>query len=61
MTDTRPVPLLDVPRSNFPLRDEILAAITNVVDSGRFLFGPDVGKLEAECARRSGTDYAVTP
>jgi len=60
MTDTRPVPLLDVPRSNFPLRDEILAAITNVVDSGRFLFGPDVGKLEAECARRSGTDYAVS-
>jgi len=59
MTETRPVPLLDVPRGNAPHRNEILAAITNVVDSGRFLFGPDVQQLEAECARWSGTDYGV--
>jgi dTDP-4-amino-4,6-dideoxygalactose transaminase len=59
MTDIPTVPLLDVPRGNAPLRDEILAAITIVVDSGRFLFGPDVQKLEAECARRSGTKHGV--
>lgn len=59
MTDIPTVPLLDVPRGNAPLRDEIIAAITIVVDSGRFLFGPDVQKLEAECARRSGTKYGV--
>lgn len=59
MTDIPTVPLLDVPRGNAPLRDEIIAAITIVVDSGRFLFGPDVQKLEAECARRSGTKHGV--
>ncbi len=59
MTDIPTVPLLDVPRGNAPLRDEIIAAITAVVESGRFLFGPDVQKLEAECARRSGTKHGV--
>jgi len=59
MTDIPTVPLLDVPRGNAPLRDEIIAAITIVVDSGRFLFGPDVQKLEAECARRCGTKHGV--
>ncbi|MCS5629196.1 MAG: DegT/DnrJ/EryC1/StrS family aminotransferase, partial [Pirellulaceae bacterium] len=59
MTDFRTVPLLDVPRGNAPLRDEIIAAITAVIDSGRFLFGPDVPKLEAECARWSGTAHGV--
>ncbi len=59
MTDIRTVPLLDVPRGNAPLRDEIIAAITNVVDSGRFLFGPDVQQLEAECARWSGVKHGV--
>ena len=59
MTDLRTVPLLDVPRGNAPLRDEIIAAITVVVDSGRFLFGPDVQKLEAECARWSDTKHGI--
>ena len=59
MTDIPTVPLLDVPRGNTPVRDEIIAAITIVVDSGRFLFGPDVQKLEAECARRCGTKHGV--
>ncbi len=35
-----PVPLLDVNRGNRELRDEILQAITAVVDSGKFLHGP---------------------
>jgi len=59
MNDIRPVPLLDVSRGNATLRDEILAAITSVVDSGRFLFGPDVQQLEAECAHWSGTKHGV--
>jgi dTDP-4-amino-4,6-dideoxygalactose transaminase len=54
-----PVPLLDVNRGNAPLRDEILAAITKVVDSGRFLFGPDVQELEAKVARHCGTEHAI--
>ena len=54
-----PVPLLDVNRQNQPLRDEILAAITEVVDSGAFLKGPAVRQLEAEVAQMCGVDHAV--
>jgi dTDP-4-amino-4,6-dideoxygalactose transaminase len=53
------VPLLDVNRGTAPLRDEILAALTRVVDSGRFLFGPDVGQLEASVAELCGVEHAV--
>ena len=51
MNTNRPVPLLDVPRGNAPMREEFLEALANVIDSGRFLFGPDVKNLEEECAR----------
>lgn len=54
-----PVPLLDINRQNQPLRDEILAAITEVVDSGAFLKGPAVRQLEAEVAQMCGVDHAV--
>lgn len=54
-----PVPLLDINRQNAPLRDEILAAITEVVDTGAFLKGPAVRDLEAEVARQAGTEHAV--
>ncbi|MDX1947222.1 MAG: DegT/DnrJ/EryC1/StrS family aminotransferase [Pirellulaceae bacterium] len=53
------VPLLDVNRGNAPLREEILAAITKVVDSGRFLFGPDVQQLEKTVAGLCGVEHAV--
>jgi dTDP-4-amino-4,6-dideoxygalactose transaminase len=57
---TVPVPLLDVVGGNTPLRDEILEAITKVVDSGRFLHGPDCRALEAEVARRCHVPRAVS-
>ncbi len=44
------VPLLDVNRDNAPHREEFLEALTEVLDSGRFLFGPDVTALECELA-----------
>lgn len=53
------VPLLDVGRGNAPLREEILAAVARVVDSGRFLFGPDVQQLEKSIAALSGTSHAI--
>ena len=53
------VPLLDIGRGNAPLREEILAAIAAVVDSGRFLFGPDVQQLERSIATWSGTEHAI--
>jgi len=53
------VPLLDVNRGNSLLRDEILAAIAEVVDSGRFLHGPQVGELECTVAGLCQTKQAI--
>jgi dTDP-4-amino-4,6-dideoxygalactose transaminase len=52
-------PLLDVNRGNRPLRDEILTAISNVCDSGRFLYGPDVKELESKVAAVCNTRHAI--
>ena len=50
------VPLLDLDAQYRPLRDELLAAITRVCDSQRFIHGPEVEGLERELA-----DYLVVP
>lgn len=57
---TAPVPLLDVSRGNARQRDEILDAITRVVDAGCFLHGPDVRLLEQEVARVCQASHAVS-
>lgn len=54
-----PVPLLDVSRGNQPIRDEILQAIAEVYDSGRFLHGPQVEQLENEVAHLCHSNHAV--
>ncbi len=53
------VPLLDVNRGNAPLREEFIEALTKVVDSGRFLFGPDVQQLERAVAARCEVKHAI--
>lgn len=53
------VPLLDINRDNLAYRDEFIEALTGVVDSGRFLFGPDVVELEREVAAYSQAENAV--
>lgn len=53
------VPLLDVNRGNAPLREEFIEALTRVVDSGRFLFGPDVQQLEKSIAERCEAEHAI--
>jgi dTDP-4-amino-4,6-dideoxygalactose transaminase len=53
------VPLLDINRDNLPHREEFIEALTGVVDSGRFLFGPDVVELERELAAYSQVENAV--
>lgn len=54
------VPLLDVNRGNALLRSEILEAIARVVDSGRFLHGPDVTTLEETVASICASRYAIS-
>src|SRR5262245_59386760 len=56
---TTQVPLLDVNRATAELRDELLGAVTRVIDSGRFLHGPDVTELEQSLARLCGVEHAV--
>jgi len=59
MNQTPGVPLLDINRGNAAQRDEILAAVTRVIDSGRFLFGPDVAALEKSIAELCHAEHAV--
>ncbi len=53
------VPLLDVKRDNEPLREEFIAALTRVLDSGQFIGGPDCQLLEQEIARYCQTSHAI--
>jgi len=53
------VPLLDLRAQNEPLRDEILAAIARVVDSQRFIGGPEVEAFEREMAADIGVAHAI--
>ncbi|MEM0925283.1 MAG: DegT/DnrJ/EryC1/StrS family aminotransferase [Planctomycetota bacterium] len=53
------VPLLNVNRDNAPMREEFVEALAAVVDSGRFLFGPDVQELEKEIASYSQASFGV--
>jgi len=53
------VPLLDLQAQYRPLRDEILAAMTRVADSQRFIMGPEIDALEAELARMLGVGHAI--
>ncbi len=55
----KPVPLLDVNRGNSEVRAEVLEAIAKVVDSGRFLHGPEVGELECEVAGITQSKHAI--
>jgi dTDP-4-amino-4,6-dideoxygalactose transaminase len=53
------VPLLDLTAQYRPLRDEILAAITRVADSQRFIMGPEVEGLEREMAAMLEVEHAI--
>jgi len=53
------VPLFDTATPMAPLRGEIDAAIARVVDSGRFILGPEVAAFEREFATYCGASHAV--
>ena len=53
------VPLLDVSRENAQLEPELLAAITQVHRSGRFVLGPEVVSLEQRISRLCQAPHAI--
>ncbi len=53
------VPLLDLKAQLDPLRDDILAAMTEVVDSTRYIMGPKLEELEEAVAAYSGARYGI--
>jgi dTDP-4-amino-4,6-dideoxygalactose transaminase len=53
------VPLLDLQAQYRPLRDEILAAVTRVCDSQRFIMGPEIDSLERELSALIGVKHAI--
>jgi dTDP-4-amino-4,6-dideoxygalactose transaminase len=53
------VPLLDLQAQYRPIRDEMLAAMTRIADSQRFIGGPEVEAFEREMAADIGVAHAV--
>lgn len=53
------VPLLDLKFQLEGIRDEILRAVEEVIDSTRYIMGPNVSRLEEQIAEYCQTDYAI--
>jgi dTDP-4-amino-4,6-dideoxygalactose transaminase len=53
------VPLLDLSAQYAPIREDILAAVTRVCDSQRYILGPEVDALESELAATLEVAHAV--
>lgn len=53
------IPLLDLKAQYLTIKEEIDTAILNVLDSGKFILGPEMKAFEAEMAAFCGTKHAV--
>ena len=53
------IPFLDLKAPHVELREEINEAIARVVDSGWYIFGPEVDAFEAEYALWCGAEHCV--
>src|ERR671913_2577400 len=54
-----PIPLFDTSTPLAPLRAEFDAAMARVVDSAKFILGPEVGAFEREFAAYCGPGHAI--
>ena len=59
MSQTTPVPLLDVTRNSDDYTQELLATCERVLTSGRFILGDEVTSFENEIAAQIGTQHAI--
>lgn len=53
------VPMLDLVAEHAPYRAELMAAFEKVLDSGRFVLGPEVEAFEQEIAKWIGVPHAI--
>ncbi|MCK5436996.1 MAG: DegT/DnrJ/EryC1/StrS family aminotransferase [Desulfobulbaceae bacterium] len=53
------VPLLDLKVQLAPLRDEIMDRVTDVIDSCRYILGPEVQELEKDVAAYCGVGHSI--
>ena len=53
------VPMLDLVAEHAPYRAELVAAFEKVLDSGRFVLGPEVEAFEKEIGKWIGVPYAI--
>jgi dTDP-4-amino-4,6-dideoxygalactose transaminase len=53
------IPLVDVRAQYAPLLDEVKERMAEVVDSGRFILGPNVASFEEEAAAYLGVRHAI--
>lgn len=58
-TEITAVPMLDLKRQFNKIGAEMNAVLTSVNESGQFVLGPEVKKLEENIAKYSQTNYAV--
>ena len=55
----QPIPFLDLRAQFDSIKDEVLPALMDVVESQRFIMGAAVGELEDAIARLCGTRHAI--
>jgi dTDP-4-amino-4,6-dideoxygalactose transaminase len=53
------IPLLDLKAQHRAIREEVLAEVTRVIDSQKFILGDDVKALESEIAIYCSTKHAI--
>ena len=53
------VPFVDLSRINGPVKDRVLAEIGDLIESGRFINGPQVEQFEHEFAAYCGVEHCV--
>lgn len=58
-TITENIPYVDIGSQFTPMRDELMAAIEEVMASGWFILGPNVEEFERQFAEMTGTKYAI--